>query len=82
MATSNSDDDAIFVKANNRDYISKGIQTKLDYHWSGENIFHDIEIGLRYHYDEEDRFQWVDGYNIINGEMNLTSNGTPRNRCQ
>jgi len=70
-------DDAIFVKANNRKYISKGIQTKLDYHWNGANTYHDIEVGLRYHYDEEDRFQWVDGYNIIAGEMNLTSAGTP-----
>lgn len=75
--SSNSDADALLVKANNRDYISKGVQTKLDYHWSGANIFHDLEIGLRYHYDEEDRFQWVDGYNILDGNMNLTSNGAP-----
>ncbi|WP_299124501.1 TonB-dependent receptor [uncultured Winogradskyella sp.] len=71
----NSSDDALLVKANNRAYISKGIQTKLDYHWYGENIFHDLEIGLRYHYDEEDRFQWEDGYNILNGNMSLTSLG-------
>lgn len=73
----NSDADAIVLKANNRKYISKGVQTKLDFHWSGANVFHDLEIGLRYHHDEEDRFQWKDGYNIINGEMNLTSNGAP-----
>lgn len=71
----NSGDDALLVKANNRDYISKGIQTKFDYHWSGINVFHDVEIGLRYHYDEEDRYQWVDGYNMVNGVMNITSNG-------
>ena len=71
---SNSDADALLVKANNREYISKGIQTKLDFHWSGENVFHDLEIGLRYHYDEEDRFQWKDGYNMTsNGQMNLTT---------
>ena len=70
-----SDTDALLVKANNRTYVSKGVQTKLDYHWYGENTFHDLEIGLRYHYDEEDRFQWEDGYNIINGNMSLTSLG-------
>jgi Fe(3+) dicitrate transport protein len=75
--TSNSDDDALLLKANNRDYYSKGIQTKLDYHWSGNQVFHDLEIGARYHYDEEDRFQWVDGYNISSGVMNLTSKGQP-----
>ena len=49
--------DALGVKANNRKYYSKGIQTKLDYHWYKGDSFHDLEIGLRYHYDEEDRFQ-------------------------
>ena len=79
----NSTDDALFVKANNRKYVSKGIQTKLDYHWNNSNTFHDLEIGLRYHYDEEDRFQWEDGYNIIDGRMNLTLDaveGTDANR--
>ena len=70
-----SDDSALLVKANNRKYISKGLQTKLDYHWYGDHTFHDIEVGIRYHYDEEDRFQWEDGYNMINGTMNLTFDG-------
>lgn len=70
-----SDADALLLKANNRVYYAKGIQTKFDYHWYGENTFHDIEVGLRYHYDEEDRFQWEDGYNIINQEMTRTSLG-------
>ncbi len=73
----NSPSDALLVKANNRTYVSKGVQTKFDYHWTGEHTFHDIEIGLRYHYDEEDRYQWVDGYNILNGIMNRTSEGAP-----
>lgn len=73
----NSENDAIVLKANNRKYVSKGIQMKFDQHWVTNNVFHDLEVGLRYHYDEEDRFQWKDGYNIINGEMNLTSNGNP-----
>ncbi|MFD2727459.1 TonB-dependent receptor family protein [Hyunsoonleella rubra] len=73
----NSSADALILKANNRKYVAKGVQTKFDYHWNGANAFHDLEIGLRYHYDEEDRFQWKDGYDIIDGQMNLTSNGAP-----
>jgi len=73
----NSNSGALAVKANNRSYISKGIQTKLDYHFYTNNLFHDIEIGLRYHYDEEDRFQWVDNYDIENGIMSLTNAGIP-----
>lgn len=76
-ATNTSDNDVLGVKANNRNYLSTGVQTKLDYHWTGENTFHDIEVGLRYHFDEEDRFQWVDDYSLINGIMQITSAGTP-----
>jgi Fe(3+) dicitrate transport protein len=75
--TNNSPDNALFVKANNREYTSKGLQSKLDYRWGDNKAFHEIEIGIRYHLDEEDRFQWVDGYNIIEGTMNLTNAGIP-----
>ena len=72
--TTNSEDDALFVKANNRVYSAKGIQTKIDYHWYGSSgAFHDLEVGARYHYDEEDRYQWEDGYRIQNFDMLLTS---------
>lgn len=73
----NAPADALTVKANNRKYISKGVQTKLDYHFYGESTFHDIELGLRYHYDEEDRFQWKDYYSIVDNTMQLTTKGIP-----
>ena len=69
-------ENALKVKANNRKYISRGIQTKIDYHWYGKNeSFNDLELGIRIHYDEEDRFQWEDIYNINNGFMALESYG-------
>jgi Fe(3+) dicitrate transport protein len=68
---------ALFVKANNRAYISKGIQSKLDIHWSGVNTFHDLEIGTRWHFDQEDRFQWVDNYAMNGGAMQLIKRGVP-----
>src|SRR6056300_176288 len=53
-----------------------GLQTKVDIHWYGSSGgFHDIEVGARYHYDEEDRFQWEDGYQIQNAAMALSSQG-------
>ncbi len=76
--TVDSPADAIALKANNRNYYSQGVQTKFDYHWNAGDFFHDIEVGLRYHYDEEDRYQWVDRYSISsNGDLNLTTAGTP-----
>ena len=71
-----SEDDALLLKANNRIYYSRGVQTKIDYHWYGLNgSFHDIEVGARVHYDAEDRFQWEDGYSIRGGNMVMTSEG-------
>lgn len=75
---SNSDgDDFMNLRANNRKYYSAGVQTKLDYHWTGEHTFHDLEIGLRYHADEEDRFQWIDDYAIADGDLSLVNAGIP-----
>lgn len=72
----NNDSDALWVKANNRIYNARGVQTKLDYHWYGASgAFHDLEIGVRFHYDEEDRFQWEDGYHMANGDMELVLEG-------
>ncbi len=80
----NSNADALGIKANNREYLSQGIQTKFDYHWYKGDAFHDLEIGFRYHYDEEDRFQWVDTYGISDsGDLTLTTagvHGTDANR--
>ena len=75
--TQNFQGSALNVKNNNREYYSQGIQTKADYHFTTGSVFHDIEVGLRFHQDEEDRFQWVDGYNMIDGNMNLVEQGIP-----
>jgi len=74
--TRSSGGNSLWVKANNRAYTARGIQTKLDYHWyDAQGSFHDIEVGGRLHYDEEDRFQWEDGYKITNGVMALNTSG-------
>lgn len=62
------------IKANNRDYLSKGIQTSLALDLSD----HQIKIGARYHEDEMDRFQWVDKYLLDQSyDMTKTSSGVP-----
>lgn len=60
------------VKANNRSYISKGIQTTLDIDLDE----HQVKLGARYHYDEMDRFQWVDKYQLNSSyDVALRENG-------
>ncbi|ABZ75341.1 TonB-dependent receptor [Shewanella halifaxensis HAW-EB4] len=62
------------VKANNRSYISQGIQTELNWYLDS----HDLAFGARYHEDEMDRFQWADHYNLDSNQvMTLTESGIP-----
>lgn len=72
LGINDTQDDVFGVKANNRVYTSQGIQTLAKIKW-GTNIYHNLEVGVRYHWDEEDRFQWVDRYAIQNQEMVKTT---------
>ncbi len=68
-----SDPDALRVRANNREYFGQGVQSSL-----GLSLgTHELEVGARFHQDEEDRFQWEDGFQMLDGSMRLTSAGEP-----
>ncbi|MCH7892257.1 MAG: TonB-dependent receptor plug domain-containing protein, partial [Gemmatimonadetes bacterium] len=69
--------DALKVRANNRTYRSQGIQTTVGKQFSLLGSGHDLEIGLRYHEDYEDRLQWEDGFRMSAGQMIQTSFGAP-----
>lgn len=68
-----SNEDLLILKANNRSYVSKGIQTKINY-LSGN---HALEVGNRVHYDEMDRYQWTDDYSFVSSLLSLDSPGIP-----
>lgn len=62
------------VKANNRSYVSQGIQTELNW-LLGD---HELALGGRYHEDEMDRYQWNDTYAMdANKIMHRTKSGAP-----
>ena len=64
----------IGVKANNRDYQAKGVQSELHIP-AGD---HYITVGVRYHEEEMDRFQWEDKYTLNQDlSMTLSSQGAP-----
>ena len=67
--------EALLVRANNRTYRSRGIQTRAEYRFNVKEFFFDLEFGLRYHADEEDRFQWDDSYSMKNKKMVLFMEG-------
>lgn len=74
---SSPNEDALFVKNNNREYAARGVQAIVGLNFDADRVNQDIEIGFRYHQDEEDRYQWVDAYNIREQVMALTQAGTP-----
>ena len=69
------EEEALLVRANNRTYRSRGIQTRAEYRFNLNEFFFDLEFGLRYHADEEDRFQWDDSYSMKNKKMVLFIEG-------
>lgn len=79
----NSEDDALRVRSNHREYYSRGIQSALGLRFDALGARHDLEVGLRLHEDAEDRIQHDDAYRMASGTMELTeagARGTQANR--
>ena len=72
-----SPDDFLSVRANNRAYSSRGIQSALGVNLKSGEFKNNIEVGVRYHYDKMDRFQWEDDFRMDNREMIRTTAGIP-----
>lgn len=68
---------ALKVKANNRKYLAQGVQTVAGFRFGKGFVRHSLDIGLRYHCDEMDRYQWQDAYRMEAGFMELTDAGEP-----
>ncbi|GHA07578.1 hypothetical protein GCM10008090_16760 [Arenicella chitinivorans] len=66
---------SIQLRSNAREYYSRGLQTKLDWKLLVGDVSHEVEVGLRYHEDEEDRLQQNDTYQQINGKLVLNDLG-------
>lgn len=74
LGNTDSTEDVFGIKANNRKYTSKGIQSIARMRW-GADWLQSLELGIRYHEDEEDRYQWVDRYGFQNNELIRTTVG-------
>ena len=57
------------LRANDREYFSRGIQLGLDWDVLIGDWSHSIEVGLRIHEDEEDRLQRNSSYSQISGQL-------------
>ncbi|MBN4054595.1 TonB-dependent receptor [Nitrospira defluvii] len=65
------------VRANNRSYSAKGIET-VSYYRFGSSVQHEVSVGARYHKDQVRRFQRDDDFiQTANGTISALSPGTP-----
>jgi Fe(3+) dicitrate transport protein len=74
---------ALRLRANHRDYYAQGIQSTLGLRFRALGARHDVEVGVRFHEDAEDRVQHEDAYAMAGGRMVLTEaggKGTQENR--
>jgi Fe(3+) dicitrate transport protein len=68
---------ALRVRDNAREYYGAGIQTVLGYAFDAGGASHQVEASVRFHQDEEDRFQNDDRYQMVDGRMVRTAVGAP-----
>jgi len=65
------------IRNNRRNYYSQGLQATATYQWSTGATAHQLELGARFHEDEEDRFQNEEGFQMLDGVMVLNEIGAP-----
>ncbi len=77
LTARDSDIDQYQIKANKRTYFGQGIQSILNWRSTVAGINNEFEISVRYHEDEEDRFQHVDKYQMVGGKLKRTTQAAP-----
>lgn len=68
-ADSTSPRDTLYIGPNARDFVSQGIQTKLDWATETGALSHRVEAGLRLHHDEIRRRHSESGYLMSGGRL-------------
>lgn len=71
----NNSANGLRVRANNRKYQAQGVEAGAELRPVTGPVSHGIRTGVRYHYDQEDRFQHDDRYGMANGVMTFASAG-------
>ena len=72
-----SDADALRIRANDREYVAGGVEALLGLRRATGAVRHDLELGVRWHVDEEDRLQHEDAFAMRLGTLELTTPGAP-----
>jgi Fe(3+) dicitrate transport protein len=66
---------SIQLRNNNREYYSRGVQARMEWQFQSGATSHTLEAGIRFHRDQEDRFQHDDSYQQVNGTLVYNGSG-------
>ena len=66
---SGNQDGSIDFQSSDRTYLSRGITSMIQYAVQAKTVSHHVQVGLRYHADEADRYASKSAYNMTNGNM-------------
>ncbi|CAN5584572.1 TonB-dependent receptor [soil metagenome] len=72
-----SPNNALRIRNNNRSYHARGAQSALGWRNDSGRATHQLLASVRYHEDEEDRFQQDDRFRMHGGRLVLTTPGLP-----
>jgi Fe(3+) dicitrate transport protein len=66
----------LFVGPNQREYVSQGVQTLAAITATTGPLSHNIEAGVRFHYDRIQRLHTEDPYDVIGGQLRSVASPT------
>jgi Fe(3+) dicitrate transport protein len=61
--------ETLLIGPNSRDFVSEGVQTRVRLDLRDPLFFHQIEYGVRLHYDRIERRHSEDGFLMVGGEL-------------
>ncbi len=65
------------IRNNRRDYFGEGVDLLAGLDLTAGAVGHAVQFGLRFHRDEEDRFQEEDAWNMVEGFLTGEVRGAP-----
>ena len=68
-------DGSIQLRANDREYYSRGVQLTANSEFNLGQFYHELQIGIRIHEDQEDRLQRNSTYSQRGGKLQLSDLG-------
>lgn len=77
LKAANTSGGTFSIRDNSREYRAFGAQSVLQTQFALGAVGNQLEVGFRYHMDEEDRFQREDRFDLVDGRAVLVSTGAP-----